>query len=233
MARQLAGRRKLWRRGTRRCRAPRGGLPGGETAHHARPVSADAELAAAGVQPVHQSRSGGRLRRGHHPLRPRSAHAPQVDHPRELVHGALGQVQAPARPGARPQRSRAGADDRVDAARPADTRRAARAQRPHPSLRVGRRARFDARGTRGPHPGHAAAAPPGRARAALRAAAVGRRGRGRGAPRAGRAARPRPSRRAPEPPAPAPSLEPRVERLEREVAALGEQLQALRDELGA
>ena len=42
---------------------------------------------------------------------------------------------------------------------------------------------------------------------------------------------------APEPPAPQPpssaGLEPRVERLEREVAALREQLRALRDELGA
>ncbi len=67
-----------------------------------------------------------------------------------------------------------------------------------------------------------AAAPPGRARAALRAAAGGRRGRGRGAPGAGRAGGRRAATPAPRAAGRARprGLEPRVERLEREVAAL-------------
>ena len=119
------------------------------------------------------------------------------------------------------ERRRAGADDRADAARPADARRAARAQRAHPPLRVRRGAR--SRRSRELAERELAVALPRRPgergqRYAHLVGARTRRSRGVGA-RRGRAAAP-PSRR---PPA---TASPRVERLEREVAALREQLRA-------
>src|SRR5215217_1117007 len=111
---------KLRGGGTGRSRDPGGRVPGGEAADDAGAVPADAERAAAGVQPVDQPRPRGRLRRGDDPLGAGPARAAQVDDPGELVDRPLGQVQAPARPGARHERPAARAALRADAARTAD-----------------------------------------------------------------------------------------------------------------
>src|SRR5215213_9582797 len=158
---------KLRGGGTGRSRDPRGRVPGGEAADDAGPVSADAELAAAGVQPVDQPRPRGGLRRGDGPVGARPARTAQVDDAGELVDGALGQVQAPAGPGARAQRSAAGAAVRAHAARSADGGPAAPAQRAHLPLRLRRRGRPYARRAGGAGACGGAATAAGRARPAL------------------------------------------------------------------
>ena len=189
-------------------------------------LSAQPQLAARGLQPVHEPRSRGRLRRGGDPRRAAPPRPPPLDALRERR--ARRQVPPPARRDARPHGRRAGAARDPDAARTADPGRAAPARRP--ALRVPRPGRVpgDARPADRARLHRAPRPPPGPEGGALRAPAErGPRGR---RPAATPAPAPfEPAARA----APAPRSDvARIDELERQVAALTAQVAELRAAAG-
>ena len=81
------------------------------------------------MQPEHQPRAGGRLRRGDDPRRARPARPPPLHAPDQLPREPRGQVPPPGRRGAADRDRGAGGAGGDDAARSADPRRAAPAHR--------------------------------------------------------------------------------------------------------
>ena len=99
-------------------RGPGARVPDREAAHDPGRLSPQPQLAARGVQPVHEPRPGGAVRRGHHPRCAAPAGAAALDALRQRRAG--GEVPPPARRDAGAERRPAGAARRADAARAAD-----------------------------------------------------------------------------------------------------------------
>ena len=217
--------------GARRSRDSRGRLPDREAADDPRRLSALAQRPAPRLQPVDEPRPGRRLRRGD---RRRGAAAPRparLDAPRQRFRQPRPQVPPPARRGPRGRRRPDLAARGPDAARPADPRPAEAADRAPALLRRPRRS-----STRPSTAWSSAAWSPatsaGRARRRIATSSCW----GRPRPRS------RPSRAPTESPTPSETAAPeedngsaptdRLERVERELAELREQLETLRSELG-
>ncbi len=220
-------------------RAARPGLPHREAAHDAGRVSADAQRAARGVQPVDEPRSRRRLRRDDDPRRGHAPAPPPLGAPVQRRRQPHGEVPPPARRGADARARRARRALRAHAARRADAGRAEGALRAPASVRRPRRHPHHARAPHRARPRRAAPAPAGSEGGALCAPPVRRRrartaarrwpGRHRSRcpdPSSARSGRPMPS--APEVQRVELPLSERVARLEAEVTQLRAELRALR-----
>ena len=192
-------------RGRRRRRDPGPRLPDREAANDARCLPAVAERAPARLQPVHEPRPGGRLRRADDPAGARAARPQALGATRERRRQPRRQVPASARRDALARRRGNLAAGRAHAARPADAGRAQAALGAAAPVRLAGRRRGDVAAARRararahhrpasrPEGGPLGAAPRGGRRRAVRCAAhpggawLARRPRGRARAPGGRA----------------------------------------------